>query len=298
MSRPASPQPCHRRHGRSRPSEEALHQKAQPGNRRESPGRIIEALLMKDPETSKSRGFAFVTFKNPTDAKASALDMNGKTLDGKAIKVAKATKPVFQGGRRGPLPPRSRGRPMGLRGSRGGGGPRRPPSPKAATRGISTCALRGLRAGPGPRPREPRRRAHRAAARASAAGPGLAGPRRTPYLGYSPRESYSSHNYPSARDLRDFAPSPRDYATATMATRSNALPGATASASATGAASATMPSTPAEAPTETPSTATGTRAAPALPKVHRHLTEEAAKKSTAAARPTATAAATVLLEWP
>ncbi|ELK16464.1 Heterogeneous nuclear ribonucleoprotein G [Pteropus alecto] len=67
-------------------------------------GRIIEVLLMKDRETSKSRGFAFVTFENPADAKAAARDMNGKSLDGKAIKVAQATKPAFESGRRGPLP--------------------------------------------------------------------------------------------------------------------------------------------------------------------------------------------------
>uniref|UniRef100_A0A8C4L8B9 RRM domain-containing protein n=1 Tax=Equus asinus asinus TaxID=83772 RepID=A0A8C4L8B9_EQUAS len=44
-------------------------------------GRIIEVLLMKDRETSKSRGFAFVTFESPADAKAAARDMNGKSLD-------------------------------------------------------------------------------------------------------------------------------------------------------------------------------------------------------------------------
>ncbi|KAL6090691.1 hypothetical protein STEG23_013568, partial [Scotinomys teguina] len=73
-------------------------------------GRLIEVLLMKDRETSKSRGFAFVTFENPADAKAASRDMNGKSLDGKAIKVAQATKPVFESSRRGPPPPRSRGR--------------------------------------------------------------------------------------------------------------------------------------------------------------------------------------------
>ncbi|XP_049636267.1 RNA-binding motif protein, X-linked-like-2 [Suncus etruscus] len=91
-------------------------------------GRILEVLLMKDRETSKSRGFAFVTFESPADAKAAARDMNGKSLEGKAIKVAQATKPAFESGRRGPPPPppRSRGRPRGLRGPRGGGDPRRP----------------------------------------------------------------------------------------------------------------------------------------------------------------------------
>ncbi|XP_014640536.1 PREDICTED: RNA-binding motif protein, X-linked-like-2 [Ceratotherium simum simum] len=128
-------------------------------------GRIIEVLLMKDRETSKSRGFAFVTFESPADAKAAARDMNGKSLDGKAIKVAQATKPAFESGRRGPPPSRSRGR------------------------------LRGLA---GPLRREP------------------PPPRRDPYLGpreegYSPRDGYSSRDYPSARDPRDFAPSPREY---------------------------------------------------------------------------------------
>uniref|UniRef100_A0A8C0TVJ6 RRM domain-containing protein n=1 Tax=Canis lupus familiaris TaxID=9615 RepID=A0A8C0TVJ6_CANLF len=46
-------------------------------------GRIVEVLLMKDRETNKSRGFAFVTFESPADAKDAARDMNGKSLDGK-----------------------------------------------------------------------------------------------------------------------------------------------------------------------------------------------------------------------
>uniref|UniRef100_A0A8C2W5H0 RRM domain-containing protein n=1 Tax=Chinchilla lanigera TaxID=34839 RepID=A0A8C2W5H0_CHILA len=69
-------------------------------------GRIIEVLLMKDRETGKSRGFAFVTFESPADAKAAVRDLNGKSLDGKAIKVAQATKPAFESGRRGPAPRR------------------------------------------------------------------------------------------------------------------------------------------------------------------------------------------------
>uniref|UniRef100_A0A2K5XBJ9 RRM domain-containing protein n=1 Tax=Mandrillus leucophaeus TaxID=9568 RepID=A0A2K5XBJ9_MANLE len=40
-------------------------------------GRIVEVLLMKDPETNKSGGFAFVTFED------AARDMNGKSLHGK-----------------------------------------------------------------------------------------------------------------------------------------------------------------------------------------------------------------------
>ncbi|XP_026304087.1 RNA-binding motif protein, Y chromosome, family 1 member F/J-like isoform X2 [Piliocolobus tephrosceles] len=77
-------------------------------------GPISEVLLIKD-RTSKSRGFAFITFENPADAKNAAKDMNGKSLDGKAIKVEPAKKPSFQsGGRRRP-PPSSRNRgPSGI----------------------------------------------------------------------------------------------------------------------------------------------------------------------------------------
>ncbi|XP_011529797.1 RNA-binding motif protein, Y chromosome, family 1 member E isoform X7 [Homo sapiens] len=87
-------------------------------------GPISEVLLIKD-RTSKSRGFAFITFENPADAKNAAKDMNGKSLHGKAIKVEQAKKPSFQsGGRRRP-PASSRNRsPSGslrsARGSRGG----------------------------------------------------------------------------------------------------------------------------------------------------------------------------------
>ncbi|XP_039719375.1 RNA-binding motif protein, X-linked-like-2 [Pteropus medius] len=206
-------------------------------------GRIIEVLLMKDRETSKSRGFAFVTFENPADAKAAARDMNGKSLDGKAIKVAQATKPAFESGRRGPLPlSRSRGRLRGLRGNRGGGGgPRRSPSRGGTADGGGYSGdfdPRPMKRGPPPPPRRvgppPKRAAPSVPARSGGGMRGRASaargrdgyvgpprreppaPRRDPYLGpweegYSPRDSYSSRNYPSARDPRDFAPSPREY---------------------------------------------------------------------------------------
>lgn len=35
-------------------------------------------LLMKDRETNKSRGFAFVTYENPGDAKDAVRELNGK----------------------------------------------------------------------------------------------------------------------------------------------------------------------------------------------------------------------------
>ncbi|XP_027630247.1 LOW QUALITY PROTEIN: uncharacterized protein LOC102497007 [Tupaia chinensis] len=91
---------------------------------------IVEVLLMKDHETNTSKGFAFVTFESPANAKDAARDMNGKSLDGKAIKVEQTTKPSFESGRHGPPPPPgSRGPPRGLRGGRGGSrGTRGPPS--------------------------------------------------------------------------------------------------------------------------------------------------------------------------
>uniref|UniRef100_A0A8P0SQM4 RRM domain-containing protein n=1 Tax=Canis lupus familiaris TaxID=9615 RepID=A0A8P0SQM4_CANLF len=40
---------------------------------------------MKDRETNKSKGFAFVIFESPADAKDTARDTNGKSLDGKLL---------------------------------------------------------------------------------------------------------------------------------------------------------------------------------------------------------------------
>lgn len=39
---------------------------------------LVSVILMKDRETNKSRGFAFVTFESPGDAKDAAREMNGK----------------------------------------------------------------------------------------------------------------------------------------------------------------------------------------------------------------------------
>uniref|UniRef100_A0A2K6B2Y0 RRM domain-containing protein n=1 Tax=Macaca nemestrina TaxID=9545 RepID=A0A2K6B2Y0_MACNE len=92
-------------------------------------GRIINVFLMKDRETNKSRGFAFVTFESPADAKAAARDLNGKYLDGKAIKVARAIKPAFKSSRWGPPPPGSSSCLRFPHGTRGcGSSPQRPHS--------------------------------------------------------------------------------------------------------------------------------------------------------------------------
>uniref|UniRef100_A0A2K5LRH7 RRM domain-containing protein n=1 Tax=Cercocebus atys TaxID=9531 RepID=A0A2K5LRH7_CERAT len=159
-------------------------------------GRIVEVLLMKDPETNKSGGFAFVTFED------AARDMNGKSLDGKAIKVEQVTKLSFESGRRGPPPPpRSRGPPRGLRVKTGpppkNGGPT--PKRSALSRPVSSSSGKGGRAPvSGPLGKEPLPSS------------------RDVYLsprddGYSTKDSYSSRDYPSSRHTRDYAPPPRDY---------------------------------------------------------------------------------------
>ncbi|XP_069468887.1 RNA-binding motif protein, X chromosome-like isoform X2 [Ambystoma mexicanum] len=180
-------------------------------------GRIAEVLLMKDRETSKSRGFAFVTFESPADAKDAARDMNGKALDGKPIKVEQATKPAFEtGARRGPPPPpRSRGPPRGGSSSRGlpmkrgppprSGGP--PPKRSAPSGPIRSSGGMGGRA-------------HLSRERDGYGGPPRRDSlpsRRDVYMsprddGYGGKDSYSSRDYQNSRDSRDYAPPPRDYA--------------------------------------------------------------------------------------
>uniref|UniRef100_A0A8C9HZX8 RRM domain-containing protein n=1 Tax=Piliocolobus tephrosceles TaxID=591936 RepID=A0A8C9HZX8_9PRIM len=92
-------------------------------------GRINNLFLMKDRETNKSRGFAFVTFESPADAKAAARDLNGKYLDGKAIKVAQAIKPAFKSSWWVPPPLGSSSRSRFPHGTRGcGSSPKRPHS--------------------------------------------------------------------------------------------------------------------------------------------------------------------------
>jgi len=72
-------------------------------------GQIAEVVVIKDRETHRSRGFGFVTFDNPDDAKDAMMAMNGKSLDGRQIRVDQAGK-SGGGGRSG----------GGFRGGRGG----------------------------------------------------------------------------------------------------------------------------------------------------------------------------------
>ncbi|PJE79327.1 hypothetical protein CI610_01712 [invertebrate metagenome] len=49
-------------------------------------GSIDDIKLMRDRETGKSRGFAFITFSEEKDAQA-GLDMDGKVLSGRPLRV-------------------------------------------------------------------------------------------------------------------------------------------------------------------------------------------------------------------
>uniref|UniRef100_A0AAY4C8N5 RRM domain-containing protein n=1 Tax=Denticeps clupeoides TaxID=299321 RepID=A0AAY4C8N5_9TELE len=61
-------------------------------------GTIAKVDVIRDRETDRSRGFGFVTFENPEDAKDAMVAMNGKTVDGRMIRVDEAGK---SGGRSG-----------------------------------------------------------------------------------------------------------------------------------------------------------------------------------------------------
>lgn len=56
----------------------------------ESFGSIVEAKVITDRETGRSRGFGFVTFNNPESAKEARQALDGSSLDGRRIVVDEA----------------------------------------------------------------------------------------------------------------------------------------------------------------------------------------------------------------
>ncbi len=50
-------------------------------------GTVVEANLVTDRATGRSRGFAFVTMSSPEEAQKAIEAMNGKELGGRALKV-------------------------------------------------------------------------------------------------------------------------------------------------------------------------------------------------------------------
>jgi len=76
-------------------------------------GTVQEVTLMQDKFTGKSRGFAFVTMGSEQEAQNAITQVNGKTVDGRALTVNEARP-------REPRPPGGGG--GGGRGGYGGGG--------------------------------------------------------------------------------------------------------------------------------------------------------------------------------
>jgi RNA recognition motif-containing protein len=53
-------------------------------------GTLVDATVILDRGTGRSRGFGFVTFENPPDAAAAVKEMDGKELAGRVLKVNQA----------------------------------------------------------------------------------------------------------------------------------------------------------------------------------------------------------------
>ena len=71
-------------------------------------GDIVEAKVIMDRDTGRSRGFGFITFAKEEDASSAISAMDGQTLEGRTIKVNEAEDKGPRGG--------------GYGGRRGGGG--------------------------------------------------------------------------------------------------------------------------------------------------------------------------------
>jgi cold-inducible RNA-binding protein len=84
-------------------------------------GEIVEAKVITDRETGRSRGFGFVTFAGDEGAISAVSEMNGAQLDGRTIRVNEAENQVQRrGGGGGGGGGGGRGGPRGG-GHRGGG---------------------------------------------------------------------------------------------------------------------------------------------------------------------------------
>ncbi len=92
----------------------------------EAYGSVVEAKVISDRDTGRSRGFGFVTFESPADAQAAIEEMDGAEIDGRAVRVNEAQDRRDGGGGgggggRGPRTDRDGGG-GGGRGRGGGGG--------------------------------------------------------------------------------------------------------------------------------------------------------------------------------
>jgi len=53
-------------------------------------GEIVEAKVISDRNTGRSRGFGFVTFEEDDDAQKAMEELDGQELDGRSIRVNEA----------------------------------------------------------------------------------------------------------------------------------------------------------------------------------------------------------------
>jgi RNA recognition motif-containing protein len=61
-------------------------------------GEVTEAHIITDRTTGQSRGFGFVTMANSADAQKAIQEMNGASLDGRALRVNEAEDRPPRGG--------------------------------------------------------------------------------------------------------------------------------------------------------------------------------------------------------
>lgn len=64
-------------------------------------GEIVDAVIISDSATGRSKGFGFVTFANEADAAKAQAEMNGKDVEGRNIIVNFARPREDRGGFRG-----------------------------------------------------------------------------------------------------------------------------------------------------------------------------------------------------
>lgn len=72
-------------------------------------GQVLEAKIVMDRVSDRSKGFGFVTYASMDEAQKAIAEMNGKALDGRAILVKLARPSNWDGGElpiaRGPPEP-------------------------------------------------------------------------------------------------------------------------------------------------------------------------------------------------
>ncbi len=61
-------------------------------------GEVVSAVVVKDRDTDRSRGFGFVEFAQEADAQKAKEAMNGKEIGGRALKVDEAKPPRERSG--------------------------------------------------------------------------------------------------------------------------------------------------------------------------------------------------------